>query len=74
MLTQAAVFEEEVKEKKPGNKTEKPKRLPETEPEPLPWELDSALWLMTMTTLLKIVLKGWEYGQGAHCLAAWQSC
>lgn len=70
MLTQAAVFEEEVKEKKLGNKTEKPKRLPEPEPEPLPWELDSVLWLMKLTALLKIVLKGWEYGQGAHCLTA----
>lgn len=53
-----------------GNETENLKRLLEPELELLPWELDSEFWLMKLTTLLKIVLKGWEYGQDAHCLAA----
>lgn len=73
MLTQVGVFEEEVKEKRPGNQTKKLKRLPEPGLAPLLWELGSVLWWVQLMTWLKNGLKGWEYGQGAFCLSAWQS-
>lgn len=58
VLTQADVFEEEGKEKQPGNKIEKLKNLLEPQLESVLWELGTALWLVGETVELTLNCTG----------------